>query len=1045
MLNDNREYQKHKRYFNTLNIMSIHLNLTFRILRSDGFDRVLKIWEQVGAPVSELMELLKTEGAELKDKNRECWQWVHPTFNLNILSPEEIKKAINFERQMTFAIWKTPPSNINLFYDELMTYFPNLKTLVQLHYLRLLWKISQGEMKEHVQLVTNPTGLTDQLIMNGKEILVAGAVWLEENYKHLGIGPTSLRLEHYVTKILKNIEFLNNKNLSYEEKSNLLERVRMHPIINKFLLNKKADIAHRVLETVSVLEIKSPDIIDDFHRSEWKKFVEWLIYLNCDQTSLIFKRFRSVIERPRNFKTVLSVRSLTIVRPLYERGDRNTVVCAEWKDTANRSEEHEFDSTCFSFHQIGKEERDEKKDLLLWLRFKDSSLSLEKRCEALQHEIENFLRYFLERGFINQSHIERGFFNQLRHNLQHMPFEDVRKRCELIAQRALQLVIADKAIYSEYNGLDDALIPLILLRDKLLQKDSVEEEEREVNSAKERLADFFQRWKDNPNKRKNSSSYLCIDTPNIISRFSKDSEYPPYASAQIEDTIVTNRVQHTWFDDEDNNKDILVLPVMFHGRKQGVLKLVCLKKCLFIHQDRLRLLNFMQKFEGELYVARLMVKRRELNDELHKALTGNITQSQFGDSICKHIAILLGAVGLSLWWKPTLPGGVLTLIGRIGGVANIFGQDALIKDDRDPFIEEVFLKKEILNINLRNKPGIAEVLWNQNMKGCIEVPVKASTGDILGLMIIHDSDVSPRLSEPFKDELKFLANIVQQIMLHYFEHQGKIGQMREYLAHDLDSALYGITNSTKRLKNIFHSLNLNAENKKSCNQRLGNIDQYAQLCHKLFDAFIEGKSKEGILFDQPDLFLAYVYQARLLEHLERRTSIHAIIHTVLHGKLSLLRNCGITFTQPDTHMLPAFWVHEAIFDRIVNNLVDNIIKYGKPNDKFKVFGVRESANWKVVFENYGHPLGESARDQPETLFENGSQSIPTELREKIKKGDLKGQGMGLYIAQLLCRSFGGDLKLEYKHDKVWSMFSFGLIIPIWLTYENNPWDEEDRR
>ena len=115
--------------------------------------------------------------------------------------------------------------------------------------------------------------------------------------------------------------------------------------------------------------------------------------------------------------------------------------------------------------------------------------------------------------------------------------------------------------------------------------------------------------------------------------------------------------------------------------------------------------------------------------------------------------------------------------------------------------------------------------------------------------------------------------------------------------------------------------------------------------------------------------------------------------------------------------LPAF-ADERRLAQIVLNLLDNAVKYNRPEGTVRIKAERLGGQVVVTVENTGAGIAE--KDVPK-LFERffRSDSYP----------DAPGHGLGLSLARELARAHRGDLKLE-KSNPEWTSFELRILAPI---------------
>ncbi len=156
-----------------------------------------------------------------------------------------------------------------------------------------------------------------------------------------------------------------------------------------------------------------------------------------------------------------------------------------------------------------------------------------------------------------------------------------------------------------------------------------------------------------------------------------------------------------------------------------------------------------------------------------------------------------------------------------------------------------------------------------------------------------------------------------------------------------------------------------------------------------------------------------------------------LLHNVINEMDIIARNKTITIESPFAAtaegaakvLVPAYYV-KADPDRIrevLNNLIDNAIKYSQPSGKVQVVITADQHFAQVRISDSG--IGISPEDQKH-LFQKFYRVNNSFTRE------VGGTGLGLYIARNLIELFGGKIWLESEEGKG---SSFYFTLPIDLT------------
>ncbi|KJU84971.1 ATP-binding region, ATPase-like domain protein [Candidatus Magnetobacterium bavaricum] len=1039
---------RHKRMLHAQRILSMYLNASVCLLRGDGVEKIHNCWKDNGAPVEVLVSLKKLITSGLPDDpldekmDKQYWYWFYPLWDKSAFADrEELEKAMHLEERIEYILWKSEPLTKNPFYVELKRYFPFVIVATRLRYLRLIYLINDKK-EEYNKILENPIGLSEILrpikdtnLDCGEcqpDILIVGCARLEKNWNEFKKKPRGVllegRLNITVEKLLKTLDD-KKKEFGYNQRSYLLNQFTMYPLTNESIIHSKAELTYSVCKKLCSIEGYYGDRLNDLHKAEWRKIVFWTLFLYKRQTKLFFHeilrnnemsiliREKDAYKRRNVLKQLITNANLEEERlpvnikifiPLSERTDRNYILLTEWNCSVDSS-----------LQAYGK--------FMICLKTKEPEnmqqwpLWFEKNSDLITDDIENEMRdnfqVFMEEYHNNESHTGRVHFDSIRNTIHDIPFENIEERIDYVTKMALYLVAADKAIYYSYDSLNNILIPKVLIRDRDLQYLTSKQERKAKEEAFQLLTKAVIEWASIPENRLKSSVYSSIDTPCLYSRFKHEKSCSPLTCDllyKVEDNVIDN----DWF---HGKEDIMALPIMFHGRKQGVLYLDTVHKCQFILQDRYRLLNLIQIFETELFKARLVQTLKDMNSKLSEAISKRINENDFCNDLAKLIASLLGAADITLWWIPKKHSTKIKLLGCVNSkIRNLLENRPEIYEINNPSFDNVKSGEiEYRRISDTNSDNILKVFSELKFKGIIKVPMKNS--NVEGIMMIHDWQLDC-IPTPIEEELYFLAQEVLQILMHYFEHMDQINFMRIVLGHDIDSSLFSIQGSCK---NLYQFVDLIPYRKRGIFvKQIKDIEGSISLGHTLIEYFTTGEILRNVQYDIADPLLAYVYHLPLQEELKTPIDLKTVIESVLHSKKNkLYGERQVNYEFYSLHVEP-LWLHEHIVRNVFNNLIDNIIKYGNQGSSFTIKPRHNPGDFEIIIANTGKPLLPPASANPELVFEKGMYFVDANTH--------KGRGLGLYIARKLARAWGGNLRLMYEGDQEIAQYTFIVSFPLWL-------------
>ncbi len=140
---------------------------------------------------------------------------------------------------------------------------------------------------------------------------------------------------------------------------------------------------------------------------------------------------------------------------------------------------------------------------------------------------------------------------------------------------------------------------------------------------------------------------------------------------------------------------------------------------------------------------------------------------------------------------------------------------------------------------------------------------------------------------------------------------------------------------------------------------------------------------------------------------KKNHDVNLMIEDVLHRLQALAQDRGI---EVSTELEPMFPVEfdEQLIRQVLNNLVDNAIKYNRPGTRVVVRSVDQGDHVDVLVEDNGVGI---ERDQMKRLFKKFSRA------EKGTSERVKGTGLGLYLAKYFIELHGGEISVESEPGK----------------------------
>lgn len=303
-------------------------------------------------------------------------------------------------------------------------------------------------------------------------------------------------------------------------------------------------------------------------------------------------------------------------------------------------------------------------------------------------------------------------------------------------------------------------------------------------------------------------------------------------------------------------------------------------------------------------------------------------------------------------------------------------------------------KYVILKTNARIKKWFkAEDVIGQNVFDYIKIPEDKDITELNGdeIFIKGNKDlyfkVSARKIESKEHEDKYMLVITN------YTNQKEIDSLKEdfvaTLTHDLKVPIIAEANMLEFfLQEKFGTLNEKQkealENMKSSNKELLDLVQIVLETYRL---------KE----DEIDLNLEKVSVKKFLDEIAEEMSY--IAHKT---------NNNIVVIVPENFDINIDYLH---FKRVLKNLVNNAILYGRSNTDIEISAERYGNNAQIIVKDYGKGISE---EDLEKIF--------NKYFSACKKFRKIGTGLGLYLSKKIVEAHGGTLDVESKEGEYTKFF-----------------------
>ena len=830
----------YRKLLHSLRVISLHTNLSYRIANADGYNKLITTWEKEKAPLLALSTIINNENWKcdtFEDNiDPKLWHWFSPLWDYKNLSDTEKKSRMLLEGKIKDSIWKTRHSLGNPLHDSLTQTLPFVRVFSRLQTIRLLKAIK--DIKEG-DIIENPTGLNRGLRklpelecfnINENDLMVVGVVWILEKLKDVNADIFELNREEYFRTRLENYINYGNKiksqinynyTIDFKDLSNLLVMVGMHQTLTTSKLKDNISYIYYLLQKLNEIFINNRLLLQDIHSSGWQSLLDFVLFIYDDNTRLLLN------ELLRAKDIYLEDQNPMIFRRLSGRIERNNIVYARpiIEEPAKEIIDWQF--------LVKKEISEIKLDEIL-----DRPVICE--CPGGNIKFEQHFREFISKTRISKSDLERIEYERLQSNLIKLKEDDVTERYKLLCESVRRIVLADKAIYFEYNGLQNILEPQAVTRSQMLSYD-YEEESKERANVLSTLKKIFGSINSISNTDRNdSSAYRSLDNLKLISRF-EGNDFNPFATKVINKVKTLSRELPTFFKEDE---DILSIPIIVFGRIIGLFHLSTVLPFQFKLEDRFTLLRYLQIFEKDIFEANSAVFLKKIHLKLEKAIKDEISEDEFLFKIGEDLGRLIGANGISIWWCPIPEDKEIQIKCIVGDKLRLtLGKGTFADLLEDHFFRNLLDNSVSVFHDEKDFQGIGSAIKQSGLINCFQSAMRDESGRLLGVIMVHDSRKIPQ-SRTFIMEFEYLTKEIQQVLINYYEHKGKIETIRLYYGHDINSYITRIKEVTQRLKKIKQHLNIEYYKRNNFEKSLEDIEENCNLAHKIFVFMTSGKFRQ---------------------------------------------------------------------------------------------------------------------------------------------------------------------------------------------------------
>jgi signal transduction histidine kinase len=551
------------------------------------------------------------------------------------------------------------------------------------------------------------------------------------------------------------------------------------------------------------------------------------------------------------------------------------------------------------------------------------------------------------------------------------------------------------------------------------------------------FSDFKNRFKEigaRQDLRTQSSSYRCFDrqTPILIKRSSTQN---------VED--MTLDVSTLTLKD---NLSAIAVPLKHHGQMMGVLNMDindASKNC-FGSEELHLLLN-----------AALL-----LPPILHNVLTietiAKISEVILSKSRADDDSIVLGSVCKIICDYLFIPGAAIFLRDEA-----LHHRVLLCGCNGRPFSQETIQWLRTVNVSDLGQPvqdvlerrhshrvgGFTEcfpLLKNiEQTTGCRVLNLKDKSGLVDGFLILTGGNPNP--SESFQRLCNFIADFTSLTLGALKQFDFRTRDAYETAAHELTRNLKTLRNTQTRLERVQKSIDRSFRLEQFPDDTV--MHELQTLTNANREHLITSEQTLRELVGPPrheakivtDEYSSPILRAARYRHVEFRKAekkktidLRHEINNICNGFTQIMNGKNVRWDRSRFRTLPKLMeLDRQNFHTVFENLIDNAVKYSKPNTNIKLISDVEELQVVLTVINIGPPINIRGAEGSDIFIRRVRGLAATQMAE--------GLGLGLWQARHVARLWGGDpLRLLFSEliasapgeTQPWANIGFQLEVPV---------------
>jgi len=124
--------------------------------------------------------------------------------------------------------------------------------------------------------------------------------------------------------------------------------------------------------------------------------------------------------------------------------------------------------------------------------------------------------------------------------------------------------------------------------------------------------------------------------------------------------------------------------------------------------------------------------------------------------------------------------------------------------------------------------------------------------------------------------------------------------------------------------------------------------------------------------------------------------------------------------------LPLLWCDAMLMSQLLDNLVDNALKYSPPDAPVELLVRRHGDSVVLAVRDRGRGIAPAWRERVFDVFHRGAEAVDAQAAARVAR-DRPGAGVGLAVCRAIARVHGGELRLR---SRAHGGTSFECVLPI---------------